>query len=108
MSPLNLRLLAAAAVAGGACWIILAVTSVLQVGGDNAGEGAVELTRTADYLGYGLFAAALALTLPGLLHAHQRGADARLGRIGVLVALAGAGAQCVVISTLAVTGDEPS
>lgn len=108
MSPQAVRLLASAAVAGGVCWIALAVTSVLS-GGATSDE-AVELTSTADYLGFGIFAAALALTLPGLLalHAHQRGADGRLGRIGLLVALAGAGAQCVVISTIVVTGEEPS
>lgn len=108
MSPQAVRLLASAAVAGGVCWIALAITSLLR--GSTSADQAVELTSTVDYLSFGIFAAALALTLPGLiaLHVHQRGADGRLGRIGLLVALAGAGAQCVVISTIVATGEEPS
>lgn len=108
MSPQAVRSLASATVVGGVCWIILAVSSLTT---EPLEEGAtVSLSGAADYLSFGAFAAALALTLPGLLalHAHQRGADGRLGRTGALVAMTGAAAQCVVISTIVVTAEEPA
>ncbi len=107
MSGQNLRALATASIAGGVCWLILAVTGILSPA---QGSGRVELSGAGDYIGFGSFAAALLLTVPALLalHAHQRGADGRVGRIAVRVAMTGCAAQCVVISTILVTGEEPS
>lgn len=106
-SPL-LRPLAAAAVAGGLCWIAFAVSGVLSAS-DNSNEKVV-LEGAGDYLGFGLFALclALAVTAVAALHLHHRGADGRLGRIGAIVAGAGAAAQCVVISGIVVNGEETS
>lgn len=108
MSPQALRSLASAAVLGGACWLVLAATAVTSASRPN--DEAVSLSSTADYVGHGAFAAALALTVAGLfaLHAHQRGADGRLGSVGTAIAMAGAAGQCVVISTIVATGEEPS
>jgi hypothetical protein len=108
MTTRTLNTLAYAAVIGGLCWAGLAITGLL---GEQREAGAkVVLTDAGDYVGFGLFAAALALTVPALLalHAHQRGADGRLGRVGALIACAGCSAQFVVIATIVVTGEEPS
>jgi hypothetical protein len=101
------RPFAYAAVAAGACWLVLAVVALTTEG---QGSGTISLSETSDYLGFGAFAAALALTVAALagLHLHQRGADGRLGRAGALIAIAGCAAQCVVIATIVVTGEEPS
>lgn len=66
------------------------------------------LETTGAYVLFAVFAAALALTIPALvaLHAHQRGADGRLGAAGVAVACAGVGGQFVVISTILVNGGD--
>jgi hypothetical protein len=97
-----------AAVIGGLCWAGLAVSGLFTEARDDGAK--VVLSGAGDYIGFGLFAAALALTVPALLalHAHQRGADGRLGRIGVLIACAGCSAQFVVIATIVATGKEPS
>lgn len=106
MNQNTIRPLALAGVAGGICWIVMAVSALLS----EAKGTRVVLDEPGDYLGFGCFAAALALTVCALiaLHLHQRGADGALGRAGVLVAGTGCAAQCVVISTIVVTGEEPS
>ena len=108
MSTPARRVLAHAAVAGGVCWITLAIFALVTEA--RADGVTLVLSGASDYLAFGSFAAALALTVAALLglHAHQRGADGRLGRAGTLIAIAGCAAQCVVISTIVVTGQEPS
>lgn len=105
MSSKTLRLLASAAVVGGLCWIAIAVLNVALGSNDDV---RLVLEGAGDYVLFAVFAAALALTIPGLLalHAHQRGADGRLGRIGTIVAALGAGAQCGVICTILVEGGD--
>jgi hypothetical protein len=108
MSTRTLHTLAHLAVLAGLCWAGLAVNS-LATGANEEGTTVV-LSGAGDYIAYGLFAAALALTVPALaaLHAHQQGADGRLGRVGALTACAGCSAQFVVIATIVATGEEPS
>jgi hypothetical protein len=100
-----LRSFSFAAVAGGLCWIVSAVLNVAA--GSNDDERIV-LSGSFDYLLFVMFASAFALTVPGLLalHAHQRGADGRLGRVGAVVAAVGVGAQFVVIATLVANGGD--
>ena len=107
MSSPKLRLIAAATVAGGACWIAFAVNTLATAG---QGEGKVTLDGAGDYVGFGLFAVSLALAVAAIaaLHLHQRETDGRLGRIGAIVAAAGAAAQCIVISGILVNGAETS
>jgi hypothetical protein len=109
LSRPKLRLLAAASIAGGLCWIVFAVTAMLSTEGDAADTRAV-LETTADYAGFSLFALSLLLTVPALLamHLHQGGADGRLGRAGAVVAMTGAAAQTVVIAGIVVNGEETS
>jgi hypothetical protein len=92
---------------GGVAWIAFALSNLVA---PKSVDGRVELVTTGDHLGFALFAACLALTVPAIavLHRHHRGADGRLGRAGALVASAGAGAQCVVIATFVVQSAEPS
>ena len=110
MPARNLRPLALAAVAGGACWIVLALWAVLTASASEKDNPNGALTDAGDYFGFTVFAAALALTVAGLLalHLHQRGADGRLGRAGAAIAMAGAGAQCVVITGVIVNGEDTS
>lgn len=107
MSSPPLRPVALAAAAGGACWLAFGAQAA---GSPNTERAKVDLSGVGDYLGWGLFALCLALSVAGVLalHLHHRGADGRLGRAGALVAMAGAGGQCVVISTIVVTGEEPT
>ena len=107
MSSPKLRAVASAAVVGGACWIAFAVAALAS---SAAEEKKVVLEGTGDYAGFGLFALSLALSVPAIaaLHLHQRGADGRLGRIGAIVAMTGAAAQCIVISGIIVNGEETS
>jgi hypothetical protein len=105
----NLRPLALATVAGGVCWIVLAAWAlVTDSASENNPNGA--LLDAGDYFGFIVFASALALTVVGMLvlHLHQRGEDGRLGRIGAAVAMAGSGAQCVVITGVIVNGEDTS
>jgi hypothetical protein len=108
LSPSTHRLLSRASIAGGLCWILLAVFG-LATSARPDGERLV-LDGAADYAAFGSFAAALALTVAALaaLHLHHRGVDGRLGRAGTIVACAGAAAQFVVIATIVATGEEPS
>ena len=110
MSSRHLRPLAHAAVAGGACWIMLAVWAVLTASANEKDNPNGALTDAGDYVGFTVFAAALALTVLGLLalHLHQRGADGRLGRAGAAVAMLGCAAQCVVITGVIVNGEDTS
>lgn len=105
MSSQTLRLLASAAVVGGFCWIAAAGLNVALGQNDDV---RLVLEGGAQYALFAVFAAALALTIPGLLalHAHQRGADGRLGRIGTAVAALGVGAQSIVICTILVEGGD--
>ncbi len=105
MSSKTLRLLAYAAVVGGMCWIATAVLSVTLGSNDDV---RLVLEGAADYALFAAFAAALALTIPGLLalHAHQRGADGRLGAVATIIAATGAGAQCAVICTILIEGGD--
>jgi hypothetical protein len=108
MSTRTLHTFAHLAVLAGLCWAGMAVNSLVTEANE---EGTtVVLSGAGDYIAYGLFAAALALTVPALvaLHAHQQGADGRLGRVGALMACVGCSAQFVVIATIVVTGEEPS
>jgi hypothetical protein len=108
MSTRTLHTLAHLAVLAGLCWAGLAVNSLATEA--NEPGTTVVLNGAGDYFAYGLFAAALALTVPALiaLHAHQQGADGRLGRVGAILACVGCSAQFVVIATIVVTGEEPS
>lgn len=108
MSSPILRPIASAAVAGGLCWVAFAVSAVLSTG--NKSNEKADLSGTGDYLGFGLFALCLALSVAAVtaLHLHHRGADGRLGRVGAIVAATGAAAQCVVISGIIVNGAETS
>jgi hypothetical protein len=110
MSPRTLRPLARAAVAGGACWIALALWAVLTASASEESNPSGALTGAGDYLGFTIFACALALTVAGLLalHLHQRGADGRLGRAGAAVAMLGCAAQFVVIAGVIVNGEDTS
>ena len=110
MSLRTLRSLAYAAIAGGACWIVLALWAVLTASASEQDNPNGALTDAGDYLGYTVFACALGLTVAGLLalHLHQRGADGRLGRLGAAVAMLGCGAQCVVIAGVIVNGEDTS
>jgi hypothetical protein len=109
MSSRELRLLARAAVAGGACWITLALWSLLTASASQDNPNGA-LTGAGDYFGFTVFALALGLTVAGLLalHLHQRGADGRLGRAGAAVAMLGCAAQCVVIVGVIVNGEDTS
>ena len=108
MNTNTLRQLSLAGVAGGVCWIVMAVSALLSEARPDGQK--VVLETAGDYAGFGIFAAALALTVCALLalHGHHRGADGALGRTGVRIAAAGCAAQCLVISTIVVTGEEPS
>jgi hypothetical protein len=108
MSPTTLRPIAAAAALGGLCWIVFACHAVAAAPPD-AGTRVV-LDTAAEWFGFSLFAVCLALAVPGILalHLHQRGADGRLGRVGAIVAMTGAAAQCVVISGIVAAGEETS
>ena len=108
-SASSLRPLALATVTGGLAWVTFAVAAILSPKGDEANVKVV-LSGTSDYLGWGLFALCLGLSVAALLalHLHHRGADGRVGRAGALLAMAGAAGQCVVISTIVVTGVEPT
>lgn len=105
-SPL-LRLLAPLTILGGACWVAFAIFNL--VAGETT-DGRLVLSTTGDYAGFGLFALCLALSVPALaaLHLHHRGAAGGLGRTGAIVAMAGAAAQCVVITGIIVAGEETS
>jgi hypothetical protein len=105
-SPL-LRSLAPLTILGGACWVAFAISNL--VAGETSSER-VDLSTTGDYVGFGLFSLCLALSVPALaaLHLYHRGADGRLGRAGAIVAVAGAAAQCVVITGIVVNGEETS
>jgi hypothetical protein len=109
-SPGTLGALAYAAVAGGACWIVLALWAVLTASASEQDNPNGALTDAGDYFGFTVFACALGLTVAGLLalHLHQRRADGRLGRVGAVVAMLGCGAQCVVIAGLIVNGEDTS
>jgi hypothetical protein len=87
------------------CWIATAVLCVTLGSNDDV---RLVLEGVADYALFAVFAAALALTIPGLLalHAHQRGADGRLRRIATIIAATGAGAQCAVICTILIEGGD--
>lgn len=97
-----------AAVAAGLCWIAMAIGALTTPAGPDGTR--VVLTETSDYLGHGIFAAALILTVPALLGLHrlQAGADGPLGRTGARVAMLGCAGQSVVIGTIVATGEEPS
>jgi hypothetical protein len=107
VSSQTLRTLASATVVGGVLWIATAVMNVAQGTITNDGQRLV-LETTGSYALFAVFAAALALTIPALvaLHAHQRGADGRLGAAGVAVACAGVAGQFVVISAILVNGGD--
>jgi hypothetical protein len=107
MSTPLLRPIALTAAAGGVGWIAFAVFTVAS---GPAEDTRVVLTDVADYAGFTLFAVCLALAVacPLALHLHHRGADGALGRTGARVAMAGAGAQCVVIAGIVVNGEETS
>ncbi|MBW3653834.1 MAG: hypothetical protein KY433_09640 [Actinobacteria bacterium] len=107
MSLSKLRLLAQIAAAGGVCWVVFAAAALLSSNGQDTRP---VLSTTGDYFGFGLFALCLALTVPALLalHLHHRGTDGRLGRAGAVLAIAGAGAQCIVISGIVANGEETS
>jgi hypothetical protein len=109
MTARTLRSLSLAAVAGGACWIVLALWGVLTASASEDNPNGA-LTGAGDYFGFIVFDAALALTVCGLLalHLHQQGADGRLGRIGAAVAMLGCAAQCVVIAGVIVNGEDTS
>lgn len=106
MNPRAIRTLAIAGMTGAVCWTVMTVSALLT---DPRPPGKVSLEGTSDYLGFANFAAALALTVCALLalHLHHRGADGRLGRIAASVAMAGCAGQCLVITTIAATGEEP-
>ena len=97
-----------AAVAAGLCWIAMAVGALTSPAREDGTR--TVLIETSDYVGYGIFAAALALTVLALLGLHRlhSGADGALGRAGSRVAMLGCGGQAVVIGTIVVTGEEPS
>lgn len=105
MSSTTLRTLGSAAVLGGVAWICLAVMNVAL--GTNDDERLV-LEGAGQYVLFTVFAAALALTIPAViaLHAHQRGADGRLGAIGARVACLGVAGQFGVVVTILVNGGD--
>ena len=96
-----------AAVAGGLCWIAMAIGALATPARD---QERLVLTETSDYVGHGIFAAALVLTVLALLGLHRLhgGADGALGRAGAVVAMLGCAGQSVVIGTIVATGEEPS
>jgi len=96
------RPLAITAVCAGACWIVFAVLSL--VGGETT-DAKLVLSSTGDYVGFGHFALSLGLTVPVMLGLRQAG---RLGHAGAIVAAAGVGLQCIVISAILVNGEETS
>lgn len=97
-----------AGVAGGVCWIVMAIGALTSPARPEGTR--VVLTETSDYVGMGVFAAALVFTVFALfgLHRLHRGADGGLGRAGASVAMLGCAAQSVVIGTIVVTGEEPA
>jgi len=107
MPSVSLRSVALTAVAGGIAWLVFAVQALVT---PEVGEPArIVLTGLADRVSWILFALCLALTVSALLalHLHHRGADGRLGQAGAFLAMAGVTGQCVVISTIAISGEEP-
>ena len=108
MQPNSQRPLMLAAVAAGACWIAMAIGALTTPAGPD--DQRLVLTDTADYVGHGIFAAALVLTVLALLGLHRLhgGADGALGRTGARIAMLGCAAQSVVIGTIVVTGEEPA